>query len=187
MRRATLVPCLRVSWAGEGHTRPIGAAQRPGGRGCWSGRCPRERPVPCPRQRPVPSAGEPARVDPPSRLPAGVTAFRGLSGDHRHRATRLQPNVARVATALLQSTDHQYSNLAVRVVRRGATGEGPTEGSGLSRGGNTGGTRSSEEVRRPTRPPDGGFSEGTDDRAGAPFAPLSGPCPAAPARFDVPT
>ena len=46
---------------------------------------------------------------------------------------------------------HQYSNLTVSVVLRGATGESPTEGSGLSRGGNTGGTRSSEVVRRPSQ------------------------------------
>ena len=59
---------------------------------------------------------------------------------------------------------HQYSNHTVMVVSGGPTGGSPTEGSGLSRGGNTvGGTRSSEEVRRPREAVGRGFLRGTDD------------------------
>jgi hypothetical protein len=86
-----------------------------------------------------------------SRLPAGLTAFRGVSGERFRRATRLQPDVAPVATALLQSTRSSVQQPhGDGRFRGGATGESPKEGSGLSRGGNTVGTRSSEGVRRPS-------------------------------------
>jgi hypothetical protein len=188
VRRATLVPGFRVSWAGQGHAGPPEGARGPGGQGCEEGSVPLRGPLgdvltegfagaaSASRGPPAESRSfgrEPVRVDPPSRLPAGLTAFRQLSGDCRHRATRLQPNVARVATALLQSTNLQYSNLTVRIVRRGATGESPTEGSGLSRGGTSGGQGAAKRCAGLTRPPDGEFSEGTGDRVGAPFAPLS--------------
>lgn len=180
MRRATLVPGFRVSWAGEGDAGTPEAPRRPGGQGCERGRCPPAGSRSIGRETP-------ARADPRTRLPAGLTDFRWPSGDCRSRATRLQPNVARVATALLQSTGHQYSNLRVKVVLRGATGESPTEGSGLSRGGTPGGQGAANRCAGLTGPPDGVFSEGTDGRAGAPFAPLSCVCPSAPARLDVPS
>src|ERR1700683_1775551 len=77
----------------------------------------------------------------------------------------------RFATALVQSTHHQYSNLTVKVVRRGATVANPLKGNGFSEGEHRGGTRSSEEVRRPCEAVGRGNPGGPTTRPGAPVAP----------------
>jgi hypothetical protein len=109
---------------------------------------------------------------PPRRLPAGRTVPRDPSGAACRWATRLQPNVASVATAARQSTHHQYSNHTVTVVRGGRPSGSPTEGSGLSRGGTPwGDNRSSEKVRRAIPAVGRRFPGEPTARTGAPFAP----------------
>jgi hypothetical protein len=150
LRKATLVRGFRVSWAGTFLCLGGAAGGRPEGLQA----IPREPSESCPAS---------PWVAAPSRLPAGRTVPREPSGAACRWATRLQPNVAPVATAPRQSTHHQYSNHTVTVVRGDRPSGSPTEGSGLSRGGTPwGDNRSSEEVRRPSRGRRTEISGGTD-------------------------
>ena len=141
MRRATLVPGFRVSWAGESHAGPPEAARRPGGQGCDRGRAP-----PAGSR----SVGREACPCGPSQSPPGginglpVAVWRSPPPGNP-TATQCGPGCHSASAKYRSSVQQPHGE----VVLRGATGESPTEGSGLSRGGNTGGTRSSEEVRRP--------------------------------------
>jgi hypothetical protein len=211
VRRATLVPCLRVSWAGQGHAGPPEAARRPGGQGCegargvgalpwwvWETVSPRFWPLASPLASPrvparlsgggfgVPrrrrqsgdrSAGRACRCRPSQSPPGGIN---GLAGPvwrspppGNPTATQCGPGCDSAFAKYEPSVQQPHGD----VVLRGATGESPTEGSGLSRGGtpggHTGGQGAAKWCAGLDRPPDGGFSEGTDGRAGAPFAPLS--------------
>ena len=178
MRRATLVPGLRVSWAVEG---PRAEGDHGGHRGggaevsAWPG-----------------DAGPPGWLRLADPGPGGPQSASGCApsprkpppgGDNGHsevvcRSPQIgqrdcNPMWPGLRQVLCKVPIHQYSNLTVQVVLRGATGESPTEGSGLSRGGNTGGTRCSEEVRRPCEAVGRRFPGGPTTRTGAPFAPLS--------------
>jgi len=104
LRSATLVRGFRFSraLAGGAVSRRAAAAIRFRRSGRLSASCRRYSRSPRPRN------------EASNRLPAGTTAqFRG--------ATELQPKTAALATAVVQCTDHQYSNLTVMVVQRGAT------------------------------------------------------------------
>ena len=101
---------------------------------------------------------------PRGRLPAGTTASGRPSGDGGNRATRLQPNVARAATDLVQST-HPSVQQPHGDGRSGRpTGESPTEGSGLPQGGTPwGGQGAAKGCAGLVWSSDGDFSGGTDD------------------------
>jgi hypothetical protein len=111
------------------------------------------------RRRASPWVAWVAAQSPPSRLPAGRTVPREPSGATGGWATRLQPNVAQVATAPRQSTHHQYSNHTVTVVSRGPA-EWESDGGErtFTRGDTVGGQ---QEQRRGApaqlRPSDGDF------------------------------
>ena len=186
LRRATLVRGFPVSWAVDGHVRLLVARRQTGGR---SRRPPRGRwraaaaCTPSPRGRSTPVSGSgrllpkprssgrlqarAARSPPavPRSPPGGDNGLLGgLSGAGGDRATRLQPNVARVATALVQSTDSSVQQPHGDGRSGGPTGESPTEGSGLSRGGTPwGDTGAAKRCAGLMRPSDGDFSGGTDD------------------------
>jgi hypothetical protein len=184
VRRATLVPGFPVSWAVEGLLGAIEGRWRAG----WAGRpcCARGLVTqgiragggsrasgvcgPGARQR----KGCPRRPTVASRR--GQRPFGDGLSIAANRATRLQPNVARVATGLVQSTHSSVQQPHGDGRFGGPTGESPTEGSGLSRGGNTvGGQGAAKWCVGLLRPSDGDSPGGPTTRAGAPFAPLSGP------------
>ena len=176
LRSATLVPGFRLSRAA--------AAPAPSIPGTSVTRCPKVEAAA--GSRPLRRRPRVAMRPGCSRLPAGADGrrlavasrrekrpSRGLSGDPLGGQPDCNPMWPRLRQRFRKVPDHQYSNLTVTVVRRGATGGSPTEGSGLSRGGTPWGTRSSEEVRRPHEAVGRRFPGGPTTRAGAPFAPLS--------------
>jgi hypothetical protein len=119
------------------------------------------------------SAGRACRCRPSQSPPGGINGLPGAvwrsppAGNPT--ATQCGPGCDSAFAKYEPSVQQPHGD----VVLRGATGESPTEGSGLSRGGHTGGQGVAKWCAGLDRPPDGGFSEGTDGRAGAPFAPLS--------------
>ena len=122
----------------------------------------------------VPTTGRSVR----NRLPAGQRAFGGGLAMGRNRATRLQPNVARVATGHVQSTHSSVQQPHGDGRFGGPTGESPTEGSGLSRGGNTvGGQGAAKWCAGLLRPSDGDLSGGIDDSDRRTFRSLEWPRP----------
>ena len=106
LRRATLVPGFRLSQAPRA---PDGDRQQAGSR--FRPRHERSR------GEGGPGAGRGIGASPPG---GNNEPARPVWRD-KVCATELQPKVALVATAGVQSTPHQYSNLTVMVVRRGAT------------------------------------------------------------------
>src|SRR5271157_5114459 len=82
--------------------------------------------------------------------------------------------MAVAATAGVQSSDHQYSNLTVNGRSEGGNqGESPAKGNGISHRGNTGGEGAAKRCAGPVRPSVGAIRGEPTTRAGAPFAPCT--------------